>query len=375
LIEVTYHDPSFKETGWDELVNVIGSYGADKTPAAISRIDEIYPPRNINGPLDLALHYARFYRDRAEGDHYEYGNLIGVLKSKGYATHQVWVRGRNQRPIDRGVPSLEWFDGYLYAVDIEGKRIFLDPASRVPAGALPERYQGGEAIVVTDRKHWEWTRLPELTAEENRWSREVTFTSSEAGILRGEASETLTGTRAEGLRWLAGETPAEVTRVALALLHDDAVEGVTFSDPKVDGLSDPEKPIVITANVTVTGALQRLGSKTRLRPILWRSGPEAREFISDTRLNDIDFDLPELTLERVRIPADWVAGDLAPLQAEARAPGLTYQLTSRTEAGQFIVERRLTVGGLQSREKYAEIRTALSRVSEADASVLTLVTH
>ncbi len=369
LLVVTYPDPSFDTTGWDALVNVLAAYGADSTPVEAARILKLDPLRgNETDPLSLARHFNRFFRDQPEGRRSEFGTFIGALKSRGIEVKRVWVRQTGQRPIDRSEASSGWFDDMLYAVEVAGRRHYFAPGAKVPSGALPIRDQGGEALVVTDRKRWEWVTLPAPEAPANGRRGDLALTVRDGSSATGPFTLTLSGSEAEGLRWLAYSSPAEINAAALRILSANAVEGLEFSALGVEGLSDPDAPIVIRALATLRGAVIRLGARSRLQPVRWRPGPKAEEFLAPARSSDIDFGWPVLGTLRVSFPAAWLEGALEPLGESARGPGITYTLAARREGDAVILERSFSWGGLHPASDMAVIRETLDRIGKSDDS-------
>lgn len=76
--------------------------------------------------------------------------LQALLRSLGLEARLVWAAHRSSGRIDPGLASPGWFDTVLVAVEIEGRRVFLDPSDRsLTAGQLPAGYAGTTAVVLS----------------------------------------------------------------------------------------------------------------------------------------------------------------------------------------------------------------------------------
>lgn len=76
--------------------------------------------------------------------------LQAMLHALGLDARLVWAADRSSGRIDPGLASPGWFDTVLVAVEVDGRRVFLDPSDRsLAAGQLRAGYEGTTAVVLS----------------------------------------------------------------------------------------------------------------------------------------------------------------------------------------------------------------------------------
>ncbi|HSN85967.1 MAG TPA: DUF3857 domain-containing protein [Thermoanaerobaculia bacterium] len=131
------------------------------------------------------------------------GNLTGksvllwsMLGAAGFDARLVWVADRWSGTIDPQIANPWWFDRTLVAIDLDGRRVFLDPTDRTLAfGRISPDLEGTTALIV-DRKKPETITLPTLPFEQNLRLAKVALDLDAEGRLTGRGSLTLDGHQA-----------------------------------------------------------------------------------------------------------------------------------------------------------------------------------
>lgn len=76
--------------------------------------------------------------------------LQAMLRALDLDARLVWAADRSSGRIDPGLASPGWFDTVLVAVEVDGRRLFLDPSDRsLSPGQLRAGYEGTTAVVLS----------------------------------------------------------------------------------------------------------------------------------------------------------------------------------------------------------------------------------
>jgi transglutaminase-like putative cysteine protease len=195
--------------------------------------------------------------DKRRGEPAEKAVLLqAMLAAVRIESRLVWAADRENGAIDMRVANPAWFDRVLVAAQIDGQRVFLDPADRALAfGHLEPGYEGTMALVF-DRRKPESIVLPEASFGENLRRARLELTLDSGGRAAGAGTLTLRGqsawrrTRWTGdaatsadawERWLREQFPGfDVGGVAVAETLDQARVDVawTLSQHPDDALGD-----------------------------------------------------------------------------------------------------------------------------------------
>ena len=134
---------------------------------------------------------------RKHGDSAEKALLLqALLHEVKLSSKLVWAGDRRQGAIDAKVVNPIWFDRVLVAVDLDGKRILLDPSDRdLGFAALSPWYEGTPALLA-DPKKPEIITLPETPAAESTRRAALDLNLDADGRLAGTGTLVLTGQHA-----------------------------------------------------------------------------------------------------------------------------------------------------------------------------------
>jgi transglutaminase-like putative cysteine protease len=119
--------------------------------------------------------------------------LSAMLGAAGFEPRLVWVADRWSGTVDTQIANPWWFDRALVLIEIDGQRVFLDPADRTMGfGRISPDLEGTSALIV-DRKNPETIKLPTSPFEQSSRQAKVHFDLDTAGRLTGHGALTLDG--------------------------------------------------------------------------------------------------------------------------------------------------------------------------------------
>jgi transglutaminase-like putative cysteine protease len=301
--------------------------------------------------------------------------LEALLKSQGLDARVTWAADRSFGTIDASVPTPSWFQRAVVTLELDGKRVFLDPSERTLAfGHLPAELQGSAGYIVSGPKP-EGIVFPMLAPAANQRLAGLELALDAAGRVSGTGELLLTGEEARREMDLETEPAKRTERWQQWLereLPDFRVADVRMAD-------SPE-----ARQVRVLWSLKHkdeavLGDQASLQPSR-PLGPLKQPFTlpAAARRSAVYFDFPyrdEVAL-RLRWPAGWRVGNAPPAQSRETAAGLLSATMERDDAARTIVyRRRLEVRKpeLVGAEEYEAVRQLFELAERQDAQALVLV--
>jgi hypothetical protein len=293
-----------------------------------------------------------------------------MLLETGGKTYLVWAADRDRGTVDFTLPSPNWFDAVLVLVELDGKRVLLDPsAPGLGFGQLRAGYEGTQALIFDTVQQ---VTLSETPFDRNLRRAEIDLSLDDAGRFTGHGTLKLTGLRAvERLHWKDG---AAQTLQAWQEWLEERYKDFRISDLRAAESGDERK-------VTVTWSMaqreeEALGDEATLVPSS-PLGPARQPFLEAERQLDLIFDYPsrdEVEL-RLRWPAAWsLEGRPAPAQRTAPCGELTTSVDLSSGERTLVYRRRLdlTRRKLGSGE-YEAVRGLFGEAEKSDGQKLTLV--
>jgi len=294
--------------------------------------------------------------------------LAGLLESIKIPARILWVADRSGGQVDLQVPSPGWFDRPIAAVDLDGKRLYLDTSDRAIAfGALAAGLEGMPALVWSVKKP-EIVTLPESPAADNARRARIVLHVDTDGSLAGEGHLLLAGHAAAEARQSIGgtEAPESWSRWLGERSPGFRVADVRVGDRGDDGLE---------AQWSLTSLDEAAGNRLRFSPTV-PLGPRTQPFpIAVRRLSPALFPFNET--EEVTLALDWPAEwQLHAAPDAVRFDGAAGSVLLEVTSGQnrvdvkhvFVRTRRLA----SSREEFEAVRELYRRVAETDARAVTL---
>ena len=241
--------------------------------------------------------------DKRRGEPAEKAVLLqAMLAAARIDSRLVWAADRENGAIDMRVANPVWFDRTLVAAQIDGQRVFLDPADRSLAfGHLEPGYEGTNALVF-DRKKPESIVLPEAPFAENLRRVRLELTLDSGGRATGAGTLTLLGHSAwRRTRW-TGEAATSTEAWEHWLreqFHGYDVGGVTVAET----LDEARVEVAWTLSQHPEEALGDQATLVVSRPL----GPVRQLFPSGAkRLSAVAFEFAERN--EVELTLHWAAG-------------------------------------------------------------------
>jgi hypothetical protein len=274
----------------------------------------------------------------------------------------VWAADRDRGTVDLTLANPSWFDTALGLVEIDSKRMLLDPSSpSLGFGQLRAGYEGTQALIFDTVQQ---VTLSETPFERNLRRAEIDLSLGDDGRFAGHGTLTLTGLRAvERLHWKDDE--AQTLQAWKEWLAGSYAE-FRISELRAVESRDERK-------VTVTEALGDEATLVPSAPL----GPASQPFVEAERQLDLIFDYgsrDEVEL-RLRWPPAWsLAG--RPLPARRTAPCGELTTSVELDAGQrtLVYRRRFDITRRRlGATEYDAVRGLYGEAEKNDAQKLALV--
>jgi hypothetical protein len=310
------------------------------------------------------------------GDYVDKALLLqAMLRAVKLDARLVWAAHRWNGLIDIRVANPAIFDTMLVAVDVDGKRHFLDPSDRALGfGHLRYGYEGMPALLF-DKKKPEPIVLPEAPFEQNGRRALLDLSLDADGRLAGKGELTLTGHHAwQRIRWQDDEaaTLKAWTDWLGQQLEDFQVEEVRFEE-KVD-----EETARVTWSVKQREE-EVLGDEASLHPSA-PLGPSQQPFVQDAskRRSSVLFlfaDRDDVEL-RLRWPEGWkLDTQPKPVTVRNRAGELSVAVEVDGAGRSLVYRRRLDIPKrqLDTTGQYQDVRALFAALEKSDAEALGLV--
>jgi hypothetical protein len=314
--------------------------------------------------------------DDHKGDRAQKALLLqAMLAAVKIDSRLVWAADRDRGAIDPTLPNPRWFDAVLVLLDLDGKKVYLDPTDRsLGFGRLRPGYEGTPALIY-DQKKPEGVVLPETPYDQNLERAEIDLALDAKGRLTGTGTLRLSGQKAwPKLDWKADE--AKATEAWKKWLEERFREFQVTAVKVVEAREE--------GKVTLTWSLAQreeevLGDEVTLTPSV-PLGPLAQPFVqpASSRRTGVVFDTPyrqEVEL-RLRWPEGW---KLEAVPAEknlaGKAGGLSLDVDSKPAERTLVYKRRLDVTRrrLDTSAEYEAVRSLFADVEKNDAQKLVLV--
>ena len=300
--------------------------------------------------------------------------LQAMLRAAGLPARAVWVSDRGSGRFPTDFPSPYWFDRVIVAVDLDGKRSFLDPSDRSLAfGRLAPSVEGMPALLY-DRATPEIVTLPETPYTDSSRLAKVDLQLDGEGRVTGQGSLTLSGHHAwSRLHWKPTAAEAEE---AWKKWLEESYGGYTVSGVRVQESVD-EMKVVVTWSLAQREE-EVLGDETTLSPSL-PSGPVKQPFHAEaaSRLSSILFayaDRDEIELT-VRWPEGWQPDKLPKQVRHDNAAGSVISTVDWADgASSLTYRRRFDVKAREiGKQQYPMIQALFAKAEKTDAETLVLL--
>jgi hypothetical protein len=272
--------------------------------------------------------------------------FIALVRAAGLEAYLVKITSRERNYFLRSVPDFRQLDAEVVEVLVDGKSIFLDPATRYcPYGLLPweEMDAGG---IRMDENH----ALVEHTPSPNSWeaviARKGRFKLDEHQNLQGKLEVSFTGQEALSRRIKANDEDEAGHRKLL----EDEIESwlpknATVKLISASGWTTSTTPLTAVFEIQETDFASRVGERLLFPAFVFQT-PWTKAFQSQTRENMVDLhyghqETDDLTFETP--PGyQWENFPSSRSKKEAFA---TYDLSTEKQGAEMRLKRTLNMEG------------------------------
>lgn len=294
--------------------------------------------------------------------------FAGLARAAGIDASVVWASNREQRTFKKEILSLRQLDATLVSVSLNGKDIFLDPGTKYcPFGLI--RWMRTAVPVLSLTKHGgALLTTPATNPEDSEVHRVANGSLDATGSLKGEFTLEFNGEEALEHRLEALQTD-EAGRTK-GLEHDLAKmlpDGALVKLFKIEGMEEPEKPLVARYNVEIPGFASVAG-KRLVVPVCVFQTQTKNPFVHDTRAYPIAFPYSSSELDDVivKVPEGYTLESPAhPYQMKLYYA--SYQTSIDFQENQIKSRRTLSFKGVHfGPEQYSQLKGFFNVVQVGD---------
>lgn len=301
--------------------------------------------------------------------------FVALARSAGFEADAIRVAPRDEYFFSDKLPNERQMSAEIAVVNLDGKQIFLDPATRqAPFGVVSWEKTGVPGIHVTKGKpSWISTVAPpvakdavtrrsadlRIAGENLEGTITVTFSGQEALVRR-----VATVTEDEAARKKAIEDEVKGWFPAGAVLELTSLTGHDTIDPSVTA----------KFNVSLPNLVSSAGSKTVI-PVSIFTTMSKNPFAATTRKHPIYFSYPASKEDEVKltIPAELKVATIPPV-ADLKGGALNYHSETKRQDGVITFTRSSRIDVTMIEPKYYDaIRNFFNAVATADEQPLVLV--
>ena len=299
---------------------------------------------------------------------------LGLVRVAGLTARAERIASRENRMFSPGFLSTNQLDAMVIGLDIDGKRITVDPG--VKAAPFQTLYwshagAGGVAMGANGKVETVITNLPETN--ENATVRVGSLQVTPQGQLSGTLKVGFTGQRAISLRQLALRAGSDALKSELdGMLASQVPAGIVARVDRVANVDDSSKQLV--ALVSVSGIIESHAGNRLILPRLFFESRESNPFPAiESRTLPVLMPYAGQEQEQITytLPAGYVLEgkpDDAVLKWEQNA---VYQIKSKTEANSITTARVLARGFTELDAKdYGQLHDFYQKVIVSDQQQL-----
>jgi hypothetical protein len=300
--------------------------------------------------------------------------LRAMLDAVKVDSRLVWAADRDRGAIDVTLPNPAWFDTAFVLVELDGKKVYLDPSDRALGfGRLRAGYEGTPALIY-DPKKPEVIVLPVTPPDQNLRRAELDLALDEKGRLGGTGTLRLTGHRA----WEKIDWQPDAAKAAQAWKEwlEKRFRDYQISD--VQAVESADEGKVTVSWKLAQRADEALGDEAALVPSA-PLGPHTQPLVqpASVRRSGVYFDYPdrEEVVLRLRWPEGWKVEGMPQEKNVASSIGvLSASVEVKPGERSLVYTRRMDIArrALETTQQYEAIRSLFGDVEKSDAQKLLL---
>ncbi len=197
-------------------------------------------------------------------------------------------------------PDSYFLGSYDIAVKVGEGWKFFDPSSAYVSYGMLRWQQEGQNGLLSDPKEPQFVMTPVSPADKSMQRRSARLRLTEDGMLEGEVLVEYTGHFASREKEERDEeSPAEREKIVMASLRSRLGSG-EVADIRMENVTDPFKPLVVSYKVRVPGYAERTGKRLFFQPAFFQKGI-GQLFPNSAREHAIYFHFPWMEEDTVSI--------------------------------------------------------------------------
>ncbi|HYC59552.1 MAG TPA: DUF3857 domain-containing protein [Thermoanaerobaculia bacterium] len=301
--------------------------------------------------------------------------FVAMARAAGFTADAVRVSPRDEFFFTDKFPDANQMSGEIAVVDVDGKKIYLDPGTPyAPFGIVSWEKTAVAAIHILDKGDPVWLRLG-LPPASDAVTRRHADLRIEDENLAGKITVTFIGQEAL-VRRLSTINEDEAARKKA--IEDEVKEwfpdGATLNLTSVSGFDTSDSELKATFDVTLPNLVSSAGSKVVV-PISVFTSKSKNPFAPATRTHPIYFVYANLEEDEVKLTVP-EGMKVATLPAPETLDGgaITYRAETKRQEGAITFKRSTNVGvSLVDQKHYSALRNLFAAMTTADQQPLVLV--
>jgi hypothetical protein len=229
---------------------------------------------------------------RKAGTSFLIDKLFGSLvHSLGFETRWTYSGNRSEMNFIPEMTNERFLHRAAVAVDVGGELKYFKPGSPfLPYGSL-YWYEDGQYALLVGEKAYSWKQIPYASYDASSTKRSGKLRLLEDGTLEGELRIEYAGHPATQYRLYNYDETDEKRQELLKGEIKNRISAAEVSEPKIENVMDPNKPVVESYKVRIPGYAQKTGKRLFFQPGFFEYGLGAL-FSSSSRKYDIRFRYP-----------------------------------------------------------------------------------
>jgi hypothetical protein len=295
-------------------------------------------------------------------------SFVALARASGFEASIMRVSDRKLKFFDKGVLSKRQLSSEIAIVNLEGKDVYLDPATRFcPYGYL--RWNSTSAAgIKLDKKGGTFVTAPAASYDKATLRRIADMALDADGNLKGTITVKFEGGEALERRLTALETDDAGKKKGMEdELQTWLPHGANIKLAKVESWEDSEAPLIAVFDVEMPAYASAAGKRLLMPSYLFQAR-QMEAFKHAERKFPIYFPCAFGESDRVniKIPAGYALEGVPPEQS-ARLGYAAYQNLSQFDGKQLVTQRILQVNGIFFKvELYPEVKDFFTKVMAGD---------
>jgi hypothetical protein len=294
--------------------------------------------------------------------------FVAMARSAGFDVSIVRAGDRKERFFDKGLLSKDQLPYEIAVVNVAGKDVYLDPATRFCTYGEIRWIRTSTMGLKLDKKGGSFITVPSATYEQAMTKRYANMTLSRDGTLKGTVTLRFEEGEALEHRLDALETDeAGRTKSLEDELQTWLPSGAVIKLTESQGWDAALEPLVATFNVEVPGYASVVGKRMVLPAYMFQV-KQMDAFSHADRKFPVYFAYAFGETDRVNITLpDGFRLESVPQQQTAHLGYAAYQNLAQFDGARLVTQRVLQMNGIFiSLDKYKEVKDFFSKVQAGD---------